>query len=142
MPVLHEWHAHDSIRCMSAIRSKREVLSTGFDHLVRIWSLDGTLMGTLRQGQTLAEEWLFQVLHIYIHIYIYIYTYIYTYIYIYIFIYIYTYIYTYMYIYVLCMYYTPIGTLSRAQTLSAEDLFSLLLFSYIYKKEEPDFPSV
>ncbi len=60
MPVLKSWHAHDCVKRLSAIRSKRELISTGFDHLVRIWSLDGTLLGTLRQGKTTCEEWLFQ----------------------------------------------------------------------------------
>ena len=60
MPVLRQWHAHDCVRSMSAILSKRDLISTGFDHLVRIWALDGTLLGTLRQGQTIAEDWLFQ----------------------------------------------------------------------------------
>ena len=60
MPVIRQWQAHDSVRCLSPIRSKHELISTGFDHLVRIWSLDGQLLGTLRQGQTLEEEWLFQ----------------------------------------------------------------------------------
>ena len=59
MPVLKSWHAHDCVKKLSAIRSKRELISTGFDHLVRIWSLDGTLLGTLRQGHTVFEEWLF-----------------------------------------------------------------------------------
>jgi hypothetical protein len=59
MPIRQSWHAHDSVKQLQAIRSKREVISTGFDHLVRIWSIDGTLLGTLRQGDTLSEEWLF-----------------------------------------------------------------------------------
>jgi WD40 repeat protein len=59
MPIRQSWHAHDSVKQLQAIRSKREVISTGFDHLVRIWSIDGTLLGTLRQGNTLSEEWLF-----------------------------------------------------------------------------------
>ena len=60
MPVIRQWHAHDCVRKMSAIQSKRELISTGFDHLVRIWSLEGRLLGTLRQGRTMTEDWLFQ----------------------------------------------------------------------------------
>jgi WD40 repeat protein len=60
MPVVRQWHAHDCVRAMSAMRSKGELISTGFDHLVRIWTLEGRLLGTLRQGRTILEDWLFQ----------------------------------------------------------------------------------
>mmetsp|Transcript_3586 Transcript_3586/g.12606 ORF Transcript_3586/g.12606 Transcript_3586/m.12606 type:complete len:910 (-) Transcript_3586:797-3526(-) len=59
-PVLQQWHAHDCVRSISALQGKREIISIGFDHLVRVWSLDGRLLGTLRQGNTIFEEWLFK----------------------------------------------------------------------------------
>jgi len=57
---VEQWRAHDCVRGLSAIKTKKELISIGFDHLVRIWSLDGILLGNLRQGDAVQEEWLFE----------------------------------------------------------------------------------
>ena len=60
LPILQQWRAHDCVRGLAALRAKRGVVSVGFDRTVRIWALDGQILGTLRQGDAIQEEWLFE----------------------------------------------------------------------------------
>ena len=57
------WRAHtDAIYSLQLIEDPPTLLTSSFDRLVKVWTLDGTLLGVLRQGEEMSgKRWRFNV---------------------------------------------------------------------------------